>query len=138
IRAVDPDDAAAGPLAQLRVGARLEPECAEDGRRRTELCHHVVAGQRGLPPVRADRNASAKDDAPCGAQLERPVADVDHDLLANRLHVDARRRHPARAAVRTAGKADPVPLRLPLRIALDSEREHDARPEVVTELAEYG
>ena len=37
VRAVDPDDAAAGPLAQLRVGARLEAVRAQDRGRRANF-----------------------------------------------------------------------------------------------------
>ncbi len=114
VRAVDPDDPAPGPIAQLGVGARLEGERAEHRRRRPELRHHVEATERRLHPVGADRNPRAQHDTAGVSQLERALAAVDHDLLADRLQVDAAGGNPAGAPVGPARQADAVPGRLPL------------------------
>src|SRR5829696_3365576 len=128
---MDADDAAAGPLAQLRVGTRLEAEGSEHGRRRAELRLDVEAADRRLHSRCADGDLRAEEDATPVTELERPVAAVDHDRLRHRLHADAGGGDPARSAVGTTGEANPVPRRLSVSITTDGDSEHDAWPEVV-------
>ena len=131
-----PDDAPARPLAQLRVRARLEGVRAENRRRRPELGDHVERAERRLHTGRAHGDAGAKLELAGSAQLEAPLAPVDHDLLANRLELEARGRNPAGAPVRPTRQADPIPGRRPVAISADADCEHDAGPEVAAKLGE--
>ena len=75
-RAVDADDAAARPLGELRVGARLDGEDAEERVVvRDEAGRDVVVADRRLPAGRADR------DDPVPLVLAEPV-DVDRAAAA--------------------------------------------------------
>src|SRR4051794_16074730 len=98
IRAVDPDDAAAGPVAQHGVGARPERvRAVEPGRRRDADQLADVEGparRRHAGPADADPRAPYDATAAAQRRAERPA--VDHEMGPHGVEAAERgARHPA-------------------------------------------
>ena len=109
VRAVDADDAAAGPVGELRVPARLECVCPEHGPARVVFRLHVEEAERRFHPGPADRDRPRSPELAGDVELELPRAAVDHEPTVDRLQRRCVGGDPAGAAVRAARHRDPVP-----------------------------
>ena len=111
VRSVDPDDAAAGPLRELRVCARLQRKLAEHRHTRDQLPRDVEEATWRLHARAADCHSRLQDQAPLAPELESPRAEVDVDELADRAEIRSLGRDPTRSSVRPPRQADSVPAR---------------------------
>ena len=113
------DDAAARPLRQVRIGARLEGEGAQVGRlHRLEARGHVEEAGRRLHSRGSDGDPVRVDELPVLPELDHAGTAKDDHLPRDRTDRDLGRGHPARAAVRPAGDGDLVPRRLAAELLL--------------------
>ena len=104
---------AARPVAQLRVGARLQHEPAEERVARDEPTLHVeVSAERRLGARLANRHDPA-DQQPVvrdPAHEDPALADAHHDPVRDGVQVEELVPHPAPLPVRPARQAELVPL----------------------------
>ena len=85
VRAVDSDDAASRPLGELRVGARLDREDAEERVVvRDEAGGDEVVADRRLPAGRADGDDPVPLALAEAVDVDRPALQVDDDLAVGR------------------------------------------------------
>src|SRR6185312_5224289 len=98
---------------QLRIGARLEGEGAEDRPvrvdRRVELVGDVEEAERRLGAGLADRDPARANESRAVPELEPALAAVDDETLLHGMEIERAGSHPPRAPVRTARHRDPVP-----------------------------
>src|ERR671910_415270 len=84
VRAVDADDAPAGPVAEPRVGARLERKDAEKRIRRAKARRDVEKAERGLHPGCTHRGRRPKPKPAVVEELEATRAPANHDQAPGR------------------------------------------------------
>jgi uncharacterized repeat protein (TIGR01451 family) len=136
VRAVDSGHAAAGPVAQAGVGARLESKGSEETIDWNEPRSDVeVATERRLGPRLAHGNDSPQEQLAVAnpPHFEPSGPAVDDDPVSDGPNVDQAGTHPAALAVRAAGQAQLVPPKT-VSVLPGPEREHDLDLQVGTEL----
>src|SRR5436305_14313673 len=124
---MDPRQAAAGPVAELRVRARLEHERAEEriAGNKASL-DEEVAPERRLGSRLSDSHDAAQQDPVVGdaANDDAALADAHDDPVPNQMQVQELPVGPASLPVRPAGQAQLVPP-ASVRRSAGGDRQHD-------------
>jgi hypothetical protein len=112
IGAMNADDPTARPVAQPRVGARLEHEASVERIIRKKARLNIeIAPERGPRSGPADRDNAAKQNLVVGdpSHLDRTCADMDDNPVSHGVKIDVIASNPAALAIRTARQTELIP-----------------------------